>query len=443
MDRRSFIRNSAAATLAAAPRAPAANDRIQLGFVGVGGRGGWLARAFNAIGQKQGLCRVVAVCDIWERRRREAAELYKCQGYTDYREVVNRADVDAVVVATPDHWHATVALAALNQGKDVYVEKPMCHTLDEARRMMETGLRTQRILQVGANGGSSNLFLKAKELLAKGAIGQLIMCQSSAHRNSTKGEWNWKIWPDCGPHAEGDQHIDWQRFLGPAPEHAWEPDRYFNFRKWWDYSGGIATDLFVHLMTTIHFVMGAKVPELVVATGANYRHQKTHEVPDTLNASVVYGKENFCVSLSGTFNSASAGESGFAIMGHEGSLTFRDDRLIFKPEHQVEGNGWIVSSWPSPLEKAYWADPAVQKREKPETWPAQMQDQGESWSEVGPDSTVIHVARFFESIRTHKPSVEDGRAGHHAAAVAHMVNESIKRKAPVAWDFEKDVLKKA
>ncbi len=248
MDRRSCIRNSAAATLAAAERAPAANDRIQLGFVGVGGRGGWLSRAFNAIGQKQGLCRIVAVCDIWERRRREAAELYKCQGYTDYREVVNRADVDAVVVATPDHWHATVALAAMNQGKDVYVEKPMCHTLDEARRMMETGLRTKRVLQVGANGGSSNLNLKAKELLAKGAIGQLIMCQSSAHRNSTKGEWNWKIWPDSGPQAEGDQHIDWQRFLGPAPERACEPDRYVHLLNWWDYSGGIATERIYHIL---------------------------------------------------------------------------------------------------------------------------------------------------------------------------------------------------
>ena len=181
----------------------------------------------------------------------------------------------------------------------------------------------------------------------------------------------------------------------------------------------------------------------MVATGANYRHQKTHEVPDTLSASAVYGKENFSVSLGGTFNSASAGESGFAIMGNEGSLVFRGDTMTFTPEHVVEGNGWIVSSWPAGLEKAYWASPEVQKREKPETWPAQMQGQGESWTEVGPDSTVIHVARFFDSIRSHKPSVEDGRAGHHAAAVAHMVNESIKRKGPVAWDFERDVLKKA
>jgi hypothetical protein len=149
------------------------------------------------------------------------------------------------------------------------------------------------------------------------------------------------------------------------------------------------------------------------------------------------------VALGGTFNNTGGGESGFAIMGNEGSLTFRGSRMTFTPERRREGNDWIVSAWPSPLEKAYWADPAVQKLEMPNTWPAQMESQGESWSEVGPDATVLHVARFVESIRTRKPSVEDGRAGHHAAAVAHMVNESIKRKAPVSWDFEKDVLRKA
>jgi hypothetical protein len=149
------------------------------------------------------------------------------------------------------------------------------------------------------------------------------------------------------------------------------------------------------------------------------------------------------VSLSGTFNSSSGGESGFSIMGNEGSLVFRGNRMTFTPEHRREGNGWIVTSWPTPLEQAYWADPAVQKLEKPDTWPAQMESQGESWTEVGPDSTDVHVKHFVESVRTRKPPVEDGRVGHRAAAVAHMVNESIKRQGPVAWDFDKDVLKKA
>ncbi|MGE5127151.1 MAG: Gfo/Idh/MocA family protein [Betaproteobacteria bacterium] len=421
----------------AATQAVSANDRIQVGIIGVGARvqSGLLDAATAVPGVE-----VIGVCDAYKGRVTRALERLgnKAKDYGDYRALLADRAIDAVIIATPDHWHKQQTLEALAAGKHVYLEKPMTLTIDEGPEMYGAAEKAGRVLQIGSNGMSSKLQETARDIIRSGKLGEINLIRASYDRNTDSGAWLYPIPPDADPKS-----VNWDMFLGPAPKKPFSLERFFRWRCYWDYSGGIATDLFVHLMTTIHFVMGAKVPELVVATGANYRHQKTHEVPDTLNASVVYGKENFCVSLSGTFNSASAGESGFAIMGHEGSLTFRGDRLIFTPEHQVEGNGWIVSSWPSPLEKAYWADPAVQKREKPETWPAQMQDEGESWSEVGPDSTVIHVARFFESIRKHEPSVEDGRAGHHAAAVAHMVNESIKHKAPVAWDFEKDVLKKA
>jgi predicted dehydrogenase len=422
---------------AAATQAVSANDRIQVGVIGVGARvqSGLLDAATAVPGVE-----VIGVCDAYKGRVTRALERLgsKAKDYGDYRALLADKAIDAVIIATPDHWHKQQTLEALAAGKHVYLEKPMTLTIDEGPEMYGAAEKAGRVLQIGSNGMSSKLQETARDIIKSGKLGEINLIRASYDRNSDSGAWLYPIPPDADPKS-----VNWDMFLGPAPKKPFSLERFFRWRCYWDYSGGIATDLFVHLMTTIHFVMGASVPELVVATGQNYRHKKTHEVPDTLNASVVYGKENFCVSLSGTFNSASAGESGFAIMGHEASLVFRGDRLIFTPEHQVEGNGWIVSSWPSPLEKAYWADPAVQKREKPETWPAQMQDQGESWNEVGPDSTVIHVARFFDSIRSHKPSVEDGRAGHHAAAVAHMVNESIKRKAPVAWDFEKDVLKKA
>ena len=196
-------------------------------------------------------------------------------------------------------------------------------------------------------------------------------------------------------------------------------------------------------MTTIHYVMDADMADMVMASGQNYLHKETHEVPDTLNAVLTYPKEGFTVSLSGTFNNSSASQSGFVIMGTEGALVFHGEQLIFKPENPVEGNGWIVASWPSALEEAYWADPEVQKREMPATWASRMNSEGETWSEVGPDSTYLHMSRFIESVRTRKPSVQDARRGHHAAAVPHMVNESIKRQAPVYWDPEREVLKKA
>ena len=245
--------------------------------------------------------------------------------------------IDAVIIATPDHWHKQQTLDALAAGKHVYLEKPMTLTIDEGPEMYGAAEKAGRVLQIGSNGMSSKLQETARDIIKSGKLGEINLIRASYDRNSDSGAWLYPIPPDADPKS-----VNWDMFLGPAPKKAFSLERFFRWRCYWDYSGGIATDLFVHLMTTIHFVMGAKVPELVVATGANYRHQKTHEVPDTLNASVVYGKENFCVSLSGTFNSASAGESGFAIMGHEASLVFRGDRLIFTPEHQVEGNGWIV-----------------------------------------------------------------------------------------------------
>jgi predicted dehydrogenase len=413
------------------------NDRIQVGIIGVGARiqGDVLTPMIGLPGIE-----VVGVCDAYKGRVARALERLgpKAKEYADYRALLADKSIDAVVIATPDHWHKQMAIDAFAAGKDVYLEKPMTYAIDDGPQMIAAAEKSGRLLQIGSQGISTKLQQTAREIIKSGKLGQISMVRASFDRNTDSGAWLYPIPPDADPKS-----VNWEMFLGPAPQKAFNLERFFRWRCFWDYSGGISTDLFVHLMTTIHYVMGATVPEMVVATGANYRHQKTHEVPDTLNASVFYGKEAFMVSLSGTFNSSSGGESGFAILGHEGSLVFRGDRMTFTPEHPVEGNGWIVASWPSALEKAYWADPAVQKREMPGTWPQQVESQGETWTEIGPDSTQVHLARFFESVRTRKPTVEDGHAGHHAAAVAHMVNESIKRKAPVSWDFEKDVLKKA
>ncbi len=421
----------------AQPQAVSPNDRVQVGIIGVGARvqSGVMQAAMAVPGVE-----VIGVCDAYKGRVTRALERLggQAKDYGDWRALLADKSIDAVIIATPDHWHREQTLAAVAAGKDVYLEKPMTFAIDEGPEMYAAAEKTGRVLQIGSQGISSKLQETAREIIRSGKLGQISLVRASYDRNSESGAWLYPIPPDADAKS-----VNWDMFVGPAPKRPFSLERFFRWRCYWDYSGGISTDLFVHLMTTIHSVMGATVPESVVATGANYRHQKTHEVPDTLNASAVYGKENFMVSLGGTFNNAGGGESGFAILGNEGSLVFRGGRMTFTPEHRREGNGWIVESWPSNLEKAYWADPAVQKYEVPDTWPSQMQSQGESWTEVGPDSTVIHMARFFDSVRTRKPSVEDGRAGHHAAAVAHMVNESIKRKAPVYWDFDKDVLKKA
>lgn len=139
-----------AAGKAASNRVVGANDRIQLGVIGVGGRGAYLAREFAGIGERTNDCQVVAVCDVWQRRVTENKERVKCDGYLDYREIINRPDIDGVVIATPDHWHAKIALEAMDRGKDVYVEKPMCHTIEEAKQLSQTVRETRRVLQVGS-----------------------------------------------------------------------------------------------------------------------------------------------------------------------------------------------------------------------------------------------------------------------------------------------------
>ena len=221
-NRRDFMKSAAAvgAGLGAAGRVfakPAkagtgrvigANDKINLGVIGVGGRGSYLAREFSRYGEKSGACKLVAVCDVWEKRKRQVAELYKCDGFLDYREVLNKPEVDAVVVATPDHWHARIALEAMDKGKDVYLEKPMCHTVEEAKQLANTVRETKCVLQVGSQTTSADQWHQAKKYIAEGAIGQMIMSQGSYHRNSSEGEWNWKIDPDAGPNGKGDNFID-------------------------------------------------------------------------------------------------------------------------------------------------------------------------------------------------------------------------------------------
>ncbi len=193
-----------------------ANDRINIGVIGVGGRGAYLAREFAGIAERNNGCKIVAVCDVWQKRVTENKEKHQCDGYLDYREILSRQDIDAVLVATPDHWHAKIALEAMDRGKDVYLEKPMCHTIEEAKQLTATVRETKRVLQVGSQTTSSDQWHKAKKAIADGMIGKMIMSQGSYHRNSIEGEWNWKIDPEAGPNGKGDNFIDWKMWLGPA-----------------------------------------------------------------------------------------------------------------------------------------------------------------------------------------------------------------------------------
>ncbi|HMF75035.1 MAG TPA: Gfo/Idh/MocA family oxidoreductase [Bryobacteraceae bacterium] len=334
LDRRDFLKRTggmgAGAALASKAFAKAhtkmnpsrvigANDRINIGLIGCGGRGSSDASTFSKFAaENNNACQILAVCDPYEKRKRAQAELHKAKGFTDYREVLAMSEVDAVIVATPDHWHATVALEAMGQGKDVYLEKPMCHTIKEVEQLLSTVRESKRVVQVGSQTTSADQWWKAKKAIADGMIGKMIMSQGSYHRNSIEGEWNYTIDPAAGPDGKGDDHIDWAMWLGPAPKRSYDADRFFRFRKYWDYSGGIATDLFFHVVAPLNICWDKpQYPSKVMASGGNYAFKDGREVPDTFHLVAEYSEGHSLVLSSSMGNSQ---HIPGLIRGHEGTI---------------------------------------------------------------------------------------------------------------------------
>jgi predicted dehydrogenase len=260
------------------------------------------------------------------------------------------------------------------------------------------------------------------------------MIRAAYNRNTASGAWIYPIPPDASAKT-----VDWNMFLGSAPKREFSLERFFRWRCYSDYSGGIATDLFVHLCTTIHYLMDAKAPARVAAMGQLYRWKESRDVPDTLNAILEY-PEGFAVTLGSTFNNQLTAEGSFQILGTEGSLEIGNE-LTFYPERAVEDNRWIVESWPRALEEAYYRDPKVRAAELPGEAKPRLGDGVQHFREAGYDSTVNHMAAWVDAIRTRKPHWEDAAVGHRAAACAHMVNLAARERRLVEWDFGRDDIK--
>jgi predicted dehydrogenase len=429
VSRRDFVKSAAAigAALGAARNVAArpnktvagrvigANDRINVGIVGVGGRGAYLAAQFTRYAEAHpNACRVAAVCDVWERRKRMVAERFQCDGYLDYRELINRSDIDAVVVATPDHWHARIALEAMDRGKDVYLEKPMCHTIEEAKRLVDTVRETKRVLQVGSQTTSADQWHKAKKYIADGAIGPMLMSQGSYHRNSIEGEWNWKIDPAAGPDKKGEDYLDWKMWLGPASKRPYNADRFFRFRKYWDYSGGIATDLFFHVVAPLNLCWPEpQLPRKVMASGGIYAFKDEREVPDTFNVLADFPKGHSLVLSSSMANSRHIpglirGRDGTIIMVEHGQFEGRTDHITLIPERRViAGN---------------------------EAYKAKFGD-AETRIPVDPkDAMQAHVGNFLDCMRTRQKPTLDVETAFHAQVTITMSVQSYREGRVLYWD---------
>jgi len=430
MTRRTLLQAGALLAAASPAARPAATDRITIGMIGTGARGQELMDALQQHPQAE----IVGLVDAYKGRLERAASRVKgghAKVYPTHHELLAEKSVDAVVVAIPDHLHKAVVMDALRAGKDVYCEKPLTYTAPEGLEIMAAAAAGRRIVQVGSQGVSSDLEGKAKKMIQAGKLGQITMIHAAINRNTASGAWIYPIPPDASP-----QTVNWAMFQGSTPR-PFSLERFFRWRCYQEYSGGIATDLFVHLCTAIHFLMDAKMPARVMAMGELYRRTEGRNVPDTLNAILEY-PEGFTVNLSSSFNNELNAEAAFQVLGTEGSITIGGDGLVFYPEHAVEDNRWIVDSWAQPLEDAYYKDPKVIAAEvEPAKSPRKPP---ERFKDEGPEPTVAHFGHFFDSIRSRQPYWENEAAGHHAAACAHMINQSAQQRRLVEWDFAKDLI---
>ena len=440
--RRHFLKSVAGTTVAAPillraqqtpirPQAVSPNERIGIALVGMGIRGQQdLRSALRTPGVE-----VAAVADVYDGRLTLAKELCGQQVFTtrDYREVLARRDVDAVIVATPDHWHSQMAVDAMKAGKDVYVEKPMVQELADGPLVIDAARQTGRILQVGSQHPSSIVYAKARELFRAGAIGELNLVEAWINRNSPLGAWQYSIPPDASR-----QTIDWDRFLGHAPKKPFEPIRLFRWRNYRDYGTGIPGDLFVHLFTAIHFVTGALGPTRAIAMGGLRHWTDGRDVPDVMLALYDYPKTAvhpaFTVSLKVNFAEGGGENTTFRFVGPDAVLTIGDNTATVSRRGAVSEPGQTADTFAKATREAFMKEYRARYPDRPELQPGTDERYA---APRGYDSTEDHFRTFFDAMRTRRPVVEDAVFGLRAAGPALLANLSYFEGQPILWDAEK------
>jgi predicted dehydrogenase len=409
-----------------------ANDKIQLALIGAGGQGMYDTRVALEVPGVE----LVAVADVYDGRLARSKEIWGTHIVTtrDHREVLARPDVDAVIIATPDHWHQKIAIDAMNAGKDVYVEKPMVQHAEEGTPLVETAAKTKRIVEVGSQRVSSIVYAKARQLFKAGAIGKLNLVEAYIDRNSALGAWQYSIPPDASP-----QTVDWDRFIGHAPKRPFEPIRLFRWRNYRDYGTGVAGDLFVHLFSGIHYVLDSIGPTRILATGGLRSWKDGRDVPDVMLAIFDYPETKahpaFNMFLKVNLAAGSGEESTFDFVGDEGTLT-------------IDGQTVSVAKKPSSKEPGYTIDTFAEETQKRflELYRKQYPDKGPEVAAPEETETYAaprgysdshdHFVNFFNAIRTRKPVIEDAAFGLRASGPAVLSNNSYFDRKVVHWNPE-------
>ena len=438
--RRTFLGKMAAAALAAGAtphllsasdrrkieillprRVQSVNDQIQVAVIGAGGMG--MVDVDTAL-QVPGV-KLVAACDCYDGRlegakRKHGEDLFTTR---DYREVLAREDVDAVIVGTPDHWHARISADALRAGKAVYCEKPMVHTISQGQDVVQAQGETGKTFQVGSQGMSSLGNEKAKELFEAGAIGELNYAEGFWARNDPVGAWQYTI-----PDDASEETVDWDRFLGDAPQRPYDPLRIFRWRNYRDYGTGVSGDLFVHLFSSLHFVVSSKGPQTIMAQGGLRYWKDGREVPDILLGMFDYPETEahtpFNLSLRVNFVDGTSGSTYLRLVGHEGAMDITWTEVILR-RNKVSGPTDVFNQM-----KNDEVDAARLSR-KQMLPPAETVYVAES-GYLG--AHFDHFMNFFDGVRNGTPVAEDAVFGLRAAAPALACNNSYFDERIIRWD---------
>ena len=413
------------------------NDTIRIAGIGMGIMG------YNDVNDaiKVPGVEIVACCDLYDGRLEHAKELYGANLFTakHYEDILSRKDIDAVIVATSDNWHSRICIDAMKAGKAVYSEKPMVHQIKQGWDVINTQQQTKKVMQVGSQRVSSIVFAKAKEMYEAGDIGKINSVEAVFNRQSALGAWEYTIPLDSSP-----QTVDWDRYQEFAEKkYPWDEKRFFWWRNYREYGTGVAGDLFVHLLSGLHFITSAKGPEKIYSIGGLTYWKDGRNVPDVMTAVLQYPETPehaaFQVTLRVNFVSGE-GETGFTkITGTEGVMEMHDDGFTIKRQKMSKAPG--IDGWDSfstyTKEMQQQLMDAYNKK-----WSAADQ-QEQKLSDItytapeNYDEHIDHLTNFFNSVRTGAPVVEDPVFGFRAAAPCLACNESYFQNKVIYWDAEK------
>ena len=451
--RKKFLQQIGAATLAAAAsplsslaarekaeerilhyeRKISSNDKIRLGVIGYGVQGHFdLDTALKVPGVE-----LAGVCDLYTGRLDNAKEKFGNELFTtrNYKELLDRKDIDAVIIATTDCWHARIALDALAKGKHVYLEKPMIYKINQGYDIVKASKKYVKVVQVGSQRVSSIGYAKAKELLAAGEIGKLNMVNAVYDRQSSIGAWEYTI-----PKDANTMTIDWDKFIEVTEKMAFDAKKFFWWRAFKEVGTGVAGDLFIHLLSGSHFITNSKGPETIYSTGQFSYWKDGRNLPDVMSGVMQYPdtKEHpaFQMTLQVNFISGTGGQEVIRLIGSEGIIEVQGNNITVKHSIMPEAPGFggydslftFSKSMQAEMQKDYDAKWTPEQRKR------KTKEDIIFKAPPGYSDHLDHFTNFFDAVRTGKPVVEDAEFGFRAAAPALSCNESFLTKKIVHWD---------